>query len=242
FGYANAKAAFFLQAAVAALICRELSEGETARSAWAVAACVAAVVPVASRSTTGMALLLLPAVVLAAPQLRISRRTLVPGMAVAFAAVLAGTVLIGLTNPPGKPAGPGRSYLGVIDQRRADLWRDALSLMEAHPLAGVGPGRFDQTSPVAMSDRDTRWAHNGFLQQGAETGIVGLLLLLNIFFWAFVRLYKDEGRSALLGLGAASLAALAIHASVDYVFHFPAIPVATALLVGSVASYRGSTA
>ena len=35
---------------------------------------------------------------------------------------------------------------------------------------GVGPGRFRETSPTALSDRDAVWAHNEYLELGGSPG------------------------------------------------------------------------
>jgi O-antigen ligase len=105
-------------------------------------------------------------------------------------------------------------------------------MMRNHPLAGVGPGRFSRFSPTAQSDPDEPWAHNDFLQQGAEAGIPGLVLLTLLFAWGFVRL-RARRNDATTVLAAAALAALGIHACIEYVLQRPAVPVITAALLGS---------
>jgi O-antigen ligase len=126
-----------------------------------------------------------------------------------------------------------RAVDATLTERRVALWHDAVVLMGDHPLSGVGPGRFELTSPTALADADTRQAHNEFLQQGAETGVLGFLLLTALFLWGFVRLMVKRRPDITTALAAASLAALGIHASVDYILHFPAIPAVAAALVGS---------
>jgi O-antigen ligase len=107
-----------------------------------------------------------------------------------------------------------------------------MELTTQRPLVGVGPGRFREESPLAVSDSDAAWAHNGFLQQGAEGGVPALVLAVSIFVWGFVRLLSiPQGRGA--SLAAASLTAVGIHACVDYVLHFPILPMMAAALVGA---------
>ena len=60
-----------------------------------------------------------------------------------------------------------------------------------------------------------------------------LVLLAALFGWGFARLWAIRAPDVVTALSAASLAALAIHASVDYVMHFPAIPLMTAALVAT---------
>jgi len=124
-----------------------------------------------------------------------------------------------------------RSLYRAVTERRVALWHDALILMRDHPLTGVGPGRFRATSPLALGDPDEPWAHHEFLHQGAETGVPGMLLLLAIFAWPLYLLFRTADGAALIV--AAAVAALGIHACLDYVLHFPAAPLALAGLVGA---------
>jgi O-antigen ligase len=100
----------------------------------------------------------------------------------------------------------------------------------------VGPEGFSQIAPIALSDGDALWAHNGFLQFGAETGIPGMGMLVAAFVALFATFARRGGGDALTVLGAAALAAFGIGASVDYLMHFPAVPLVTAALAGTAAS------
>jgi O-antigen ligase len=133
--------------------------------------------------------------------------------------------------------GLDRNLYRAVTERRVALWHDAFVLMRDHPLTGVGPGRFRATSPLALGDPDEPWAHHEFLHQGAETGVPGMLLLLGLFAWPLYRLFRTGDGPALVA--AAGVAALGIHACLDYVLHYPGAPVAMAALVGAgVASQR----
>jgi hypothetical protein len=104
--------------------------------------------------------------------------------------------------------------------------------MVDEPLVGVGPGRFAAESPTAASDPDLRQAHNEFLQSGAESGVLGYILIVSLVLWGFAALGTSSER--LSGpLAAAGLAILGIHASIDYVLHFPAVALAVAAVVGT---------
>jgi O-antigen ligase len=160
-------------------------------------------------------------------------RVAVLALAALFVLVLATTVVLGARHSIGGPAGPlGRVANDTLTERRLVLWHDALTLLRLNPEVGVGPGRFKHFSPTARMYPGGRWAHNEFLQHGAETGVVGLALLGLIFLWGFARLWTTaDGRMAVLG--AAALAVLGVHASVDYVMHFPMVPIFAAALVGA---------
>jgi O-antigen ligase len=239
-GYSNASAELAVQGFAAALAVVAVAR----RSAWSVPALVVAVVLAAATllgdSVAAQVLLVLPAVALVAAATGIGARWFVAALAGLVLGALALTVVLGAIG--GGSETPGRDTSPLIEStlsgRRTDLWHDALVLMSDHPAFGVGPGRFAEESPTARSDRDARWAHNGFLQMGAETGIPGLLLLAALFVWGFARLGLGGGPRGPALVAAAALAALGIHACVDYVLHFPALPLATAALVGAVAPRR----
>ena len=54
-----------------------------------------------------------------------------------------------------------------------------------------------------------------------------------MFVWGFGRLWSVRAVDAFTALSAASLAALGIHGTIDYVMHFPAVPIMAAALVGA---------
>jgi O-antigen ligase len=117
---------------------------------------------------------------------------------------------------------------------RVDLWSEGYNLVRAHPLNGVGPDLFRLASTTAKSRPEVlQWAHSEFLQQAAETGFIGLGLLLGLFGWILYRLART--RTVLSTLAALAVAALGVHACVDYVLHFPTLPAIAAALAGTTA-------
>jgi O-antigen ligase len=232
FGYVNAKAAFFLQASVAGVMVGLGSSWPAARVAGAVMAVGFAGIVIVSASIAAAGLLVaLPAIALTATAWRGSRAG-VAICAALFGIALVGTIVLGAAYEPGKSiSGPHR----LSTERRLTLWSEALEITADRPLLGVGPGRFQEVSPTARADRDARWAHHAFLQVGVETGVVGLLLLAGVFVWGFARLSVGPP-DTVTALGAAALAALGIHACLDYVLHFAPVSLAGALLVGAATS------
>lgn len=241
-GYSNASAELSVQGFAAALLVLALVGRRAGAVPAALAALVLAVATIRSDSIAATGLLVLPAATVGAAAAGVSPRRILTGLATLLVVALAGTVVLGATG--GGQGSGDRPVSSVIDAtlsgRRIELWHDALVLMAEHPLLGVGPDRFSAESPTARADRDARWAHNGFLQQGAETGLVGLALLLGIFLWGLGRLGGGGAGSAIGAIAhgpavaaGAAVAALGIHACVDYVLHFPTLPVAAAAILGS---------
>jgi O-antigen ligase len=229
FGYANAKGAFFAQAIVAALMLAVGARVATLRSLGIVAAVVFASLVIMSRSWT--AALVLPLVVMAlAVERARNGRTAVIVCGALFGFVLLATVALGARG-----VGDGtidRVVGATLSTERVQLWHEALAIAADEPILGVGPGRFASTSPTAFSDIDLRWAHNEFLQSGAESGLPGFVFVVGLFTWGFAALWATSS-GPFTALAAAGLALLGIHASVDYVLHFPAVALTAAAVLGT---------
>lgn len=61
-------------------------------------------------------------------------------------------------------------------QSRLALWDSAWQIIQAHPVAGVGPGLFERALAELAPRLDKVPAHNTWLTLLAETGVVGALL------------------------------------------------------------------
>jgi O-antigen ligase len=241
FGYATARAAFFVQVGLAGLM---LASALPTRFIWILgaSATVASIaVVVASGSTASVALLAVLGGLALLGSAGGWHGAALGAAAGLFVVVLGMTMALGALYAPGDPrtGRVDRIVDSTLTERRLVLWNDALSIVSKRPLAGVGPGRFQLASPTARADADARWAHHGFLQQAAETGVIGFVLLVALFLWGFFKLWAGPP-DAIAVLGAAALAALGIHACVDYVLHFPAVPMAAGLLVGAATASRRS--
>jgi len=142
------------------------------------------------------------------------------------------TVIVGLTH--------GSSALPLVEQalteRRAVLWQEALEITAGNPIFGVGPGVFAETSPTAIADADARWAHSAYLQVGAETGILGVALLVALVLWVYGAVYRSRQDPRLVAIGAAAATAFAVHAAIDYIVHVPVLVIVAGLLTGLVSS------
>jgi O-antigen ligase len=234
-GYANAKASLFLQAAVAALMLVAAARGWVGRILGLVAALAFVAVPLVIHSymAAGVALTL-PALALVVNGRNRGRLTAWV-LSVVLCLALLGTVLAGLSFRRMESSGNALNRVyAFLSERRPALWSDALEEMVEHPAFGVGPGRFPEFSAVSRSDPDdAAWAHNGFLQQGAEQGVIGLALVVLLFVWGLLRLGATPGGDRVTALAAVALAALGVHACMDYIFHFAALPIMAAALAGA---------
>ncbi len=220
FGYANAKAALFVQGSVAAVMLA-MTVGSTIVRRLALGAAFAfGIVPlvsgtVAASLTLGLVVgsILLP---------RRWARQAVTSFMVLFAAVLITTTIVGIAGElPGDWGG----------ERRVTLWSEAVDMMADNPI--LGSGAFSENSPTAGKDADASWAHNEFLQLGAEHGIPALAAAAGAIIWLLVRLRRAAIMSTLALPAAAAVTALSVNACVDYVGHFVLIPLFCAALVGT---------
>lgn len=160
--------------------------------------------PIVGRSTSiGAALVMLPFVLL-----RQSRRFAVGLFLVAGLGIVALLPVMSRTDL-------GRfeqfeSWDDLFDSQtmRLDAWRSAVEMMRDHPATGIGPGLWRDYIPLYASvytlvgvDRAyIPSAHHIILQQGATTGVGGLvatLALALVMVWrgfALVRIEKDPRR------------------------------------------------
>jgi O-antigen ligase len=159
------------------------------------------------------------------------RSWMVIALVAGLLAVLLGTILLGASYSP-RRAGSGGFVEESLTETRFALWRDALELTSRHPGTGVGVGRFSVASPVAAADPDRRHAHQEYLEMAAETGVIGGLLLAAMIAWAVIRTGLRGGIAATLA--GAGVVVLGIHACVDYILHFPIVPITSAVLAGAV--------
>jgi O-antigen ligase len=164
------------------------------------------------------------------------------------AAILIALVARGWAAPLGMAAMVGVVALTALFTVRTDdppasldtrvaLWREAHRLLDEEPLRGVGAGAFEEHNRVSNDD-DLRWAHNEYLQTGAEQGAIGLLLLLMLLGWAMLRCSTATGPLSVRSLGVAAVVFVALHSSVDYVLHFWPVTATTAFLVGATSAPR----
>ncbi|MEV5437461.1 O-antigen ligase family protein [Streptomyces sp. NPDC052682] len=153
---------------------------------------------------------------------------------VALAAVTA--VVTGLTwamAARAVPDGLAASLEGRLTPHRVGLWGDALRMVRQNAGLGVGPGRFGELSATAaQSPLSDGKAHSAPLQQAAEQGVVGVVLLAAVFGWVVYALWRSPRPTPVVLTAGAALTALAVVASVGNALSFTAVSVGAGVLAG----------
>lgn len=229
-GYANANGALFTLGVAAAAIVAILANKELVRRPAGVLTVV--LLALTAATTSRAAVVLATAVMLIVLVTHRLGRWMVVTGPVLVAGAIATAITLGLTQD----APALRVLERGLSARRTVLWHEALEMIRDNPVFGVGPGMFSETSPTALRDADATWAHSAYLQVGAETGVLGLLLLVSLLVWAFGALYRSRQDVRLIIIAAAGTTAVAVHAAIDYLAHFPVVVAVAALLTGLASS------
>ncbi|WP_308049536.1 O-antigen ligase family protein [Streptomyces sp. TRM72054] len=152
----------------------------------------------------------------------------------ALAAVTA--VVTGLTwavASSALPEGLAASLEGPLTGHRVELWRDALALARQDPALGVGPGRFGELSATSVaSPLSDGKPHSALLQQAAEQGAIGVMLLAAAFCWVLYALWRTARPTPVALSAGAAVTALAAVAAVGNALSFTAVSVGAGLLAG----------
>lgn len=227
-GYANANATLAALGALAAFgaaaSTRVPHYGPTDRLTWLILAAILAIASLIPTSVAGVSALVAGGVLVGlAVIFRQARIAVLGGLALVVLS-LAVTVVVAVG---GDPVG-----LGGRSEARGELWRGAVDLVREEPWRGIGPGAFAERNPVT-DDPDLRWAHHGYLQAAAELGLPGLGLSLAALGWAYGRLWMvHRARYVDAAVAAGAVTVVALHGTVDYVWHFPEVMLTLALLLG----------
>lgn len=137
------------------------------------------------------------------------------------------------------------------DQSRLDLMYSAWLMIQEHPWLGSGLGTFRllyaQFRMPSEFGTAGGWVHNDYLQLWQEAGLPMLLILLGITFWVARMLTSAMSAQAvdLRRLGyLAGLAAILIHALVNFLFYFSLIGLLFGLYLARVGdvSYQSAPA
>jgi hypothetical protein len=129
---------------------------------------------------------------------------------------------------------------------RYQYWQSAVDAFEAHPLGGVGAGTYEfWWARHATLSGFLRNAHSLYFETLAETGIIGLGLLLvllgAVLVGGVMRLRRAESEHrALLAAGIAGCVAFCVSAGGDWVWQIAVLPVSFLLLAAAVLSVPAS--
>ncbi len=113
-------------------------------------------------------------------------------------------------------------------RERYQLWRRAVQVIEKRPLFGCGINTYVQNYPKYDEKKHWRvpgyYAHNGYLQLAAETGLISLVLFLWILLMALKSGYKKyrtapDNEKIFIAALLSAFAALLIQAISDTTLH-----------------------
>ncbi|MDO8733825.1 MAG: O-antigen ligase family protein [Elusimicrobiota bacterium] len=124
--------------------------------------------------------------------------------------------------------------------KRPAIWKTAIEIIKEKPVFGTGPGNFEllfykYNFPVddliSRYSKNTRFAHNEFLQIAAEGGLFTLFAFLFILAVVFKNGIKSSPVSAVV------LSSILGHSILDFNLHLPAL-VFVAIILSSDILYK----
>lgn len=120
----------------------------------------------------------------------------------------------------------GTATAGTL-QERVTMWSQAVELIRAHPLTGIGMGAYPYVAPYAPPFSRTEpgmifpHAHNVFLQVALDTGLIGLAGYAGVMGLAFFSAWRARAFGPTSPLPTAiliSLAGIVLHSVGESVF------------------------
>lgn len=144
---------------------------------------------------------------------------------------------------------------GSLDDMRFRIWKPAWNMWQDHFWTGVGPGHFDHRFPQYRPENFQMrpiYAHNDYLNLGADYGMIGVILMLAILActaygifksWRYITRSANDlgtrtGRKTPLFLGSSvGLLAIAVHSVVDFNLQIPSNAILAITLLAIVTSH-----
>src|SRR6202022_40482 len=94
-------------------------------------------------------------------------------------------------------------------RHRIDMWAEGLEMIKYNPVLGIGKGRFaDYTGSLI--------AHNVFVQNMGETGLIGLFIWVAVVYTSFKPLPLALHHTEVISTGLASLSRALFVSSTGY--------------------------
>lgn len=230
-GYHNADAALLVLAVGAACCAAWAAPGKVRRFALRLTGAGAAVAALALGSAAGFAAGATIVLCSLAAARMPSRLLGLAGLALAAAIAVGGSYAVAVDA---LPAGLSESLTGQLTQPRVELWHQAITLAERHPLRGVGPERFaDESATVPATDAPAAESpQSAPLQLAAEQGVPGAALLAVAFGWVLCALWRSTRPTPVVLTAGAALTGLAMLASVDHVLSYAVVTAGAGFLAG----------
>ncbi|MBT2394545.1 O-antigen ligase [Streptomyces sp. ISL-100] len=168
---------------------------------------------------------------------RVRRRAVgLAGLALATGLVVGGSWAVA---EDALPDGLTVSLEGQLTVNRVLLWRDAVELAKEYPRRGAGPDRFGRLSPTAQETLDSDGKpHSAPLQQAAEQGVTGVVLLGAAYGWMLFGLWRSPVATPVVLTAAAALTAIAALAAIGTALSFTAVTAGSGVLAGLATARR----
>lgn len=192
------------------------------------------------------------AIVLAHRARRLMPRGVAAVLVVIAAGWLAATALQALPASSGE-APPSAAERNASSLSRLELYAQSLDAWRARPVIGTGYLTFRYTLeknrasvPSYGASNVTWFVHNDYLQSLQELGVLGLLAFLGLTCLAPLLAYRrlpslaETERPAVVA-SASALAAMSVHALVDFPFYIPVCLLLYGALLGSLDARLGAT-
>src|SRR3954454_4661814 len=124
---------------------------------------------------------------------------------------------------------------------RYQFWEDAARAEQQDSLRGIGPGSFEYWwSRDGSHPWFVRNAHSLYMETLAETGIVGLVLLVGFLGYVLAMAAgaarRAYGARPTAAAAAAAIVAFLVAGGVDWIWQVPALPITFLMLAGAVAA------
>jgi hypothetical protein len=137
-------------------------------------------------------------------------------------------------RPPATSGNLNGRLFTLSNNNRLEAWRVAVHAFESHPVIGVGAGGYEQYwdahRPIALTIRD---AHSLYLETMAETGIVGLVVLIAALS-APLLAFRRARKAPLASFALAAYVAFLIEAAVDWDWELSGVTLAGLLCGGAL--------
>lgn len=145
------------------------------------------------------------------------------------------------TGPPtavGQGQQENSRLLSLSSNGRIELWHVAWHEAQAHPLAGGGAGTYESWWLAHRgSTLQVRDAHSLYLQTLAETGAIGLLLLVSALVMPIVGVFRSR-RRPVIPFALAAYVAFLVHAAGDWDWQLAGVTL-PAILIGAGLAISG---
>lgn len=174
------------------------------------------------------------------PQIKTQGKT-IAALAAIIAVIFAGFLFFSHTALEQSLPIFGDPALDYSSYERLEIWKAAFTMLRDHLLTGTGLGTFYLYYPAYRPLGDTsslgHWAHFDALQFGVECGVWAMILFyVVVVAWLIraLRAWPDENRRMQTAGSMAALAALALHAHIEFQFYIMSILIMTGVLMAQL--------